>query len=1026
MPGYTTLPSDWQTELEKVTGANYTLETVIDPDGSPIILSGKYDIVSMSPIMNIRDLNIEWSNRPTASEFSLVFNDPDNYFSPRNSSSPFYNGIGELDRDHFSGATEIKILNKTGLQFSSGTKLKIDDGTNSEYVYTDGFTASSGSTYYHSISITTGLTYGYKAGTYIFVEPVARKEIEVKIKMTNCDSSVTLFRGRILKSPETSSGKATIFAVDLKKYNIDELLLGADSGTDKIKRINTSGTLDDSVYWNDGSAGTLNREDIMVLTNSKLGTWIATFTAATTFNLACSDQNIVGLEGNTNLEVVSVIGNETYPLYISTSPYSITTEGYYAFVCTGYEDRGIVILDYSNPANPQYVSSMAGYGFPNYLKWVTCCAITGSYLYAYAPGDAALSVFDISDISSPTHVYSLTGITSGNALDVVSPYIYIVGDYIYLLSYVDGLKIIDISSRELPVVVGSFSGYGAPNYMQYPRGMATDGDYVYIVSNDSLAFLVIDVRTKSSPTLAGSIIGWGAIPVAFLRGCTIKDDSSVAYIVGLAGYFITVDISDKTSPSVITYLASADPPYLGGNARLIYRDERCYFNASQDDAIQIINVSDSSNPTHADAITGIGAPNYLDNPVFITLMGDYLLTITANDKKIVCIRVSSSDTNIIGSENIRIPNDAWGGAPVSGDVATFATAINFDDVNISTALVSIYEDYSQVDSRLIDRSSFFGNRNVGTLYESATASDTEIKVKISVPMLIKTSETLILTEGSTTEEITVSSGVDSNTKYPPYITLTVSALSNSYSPNATVVWKSRAAYDSDFSFDKEYHYFDICDMSISMSLDRQMTRLQAIEEIVKHGNAFTFSDNWGVEKIHVFRPQYYTGLPEFTGDTNILANVSVSTMEMVNEIEILYGYDYINSGTQYSYIYPEGTNKSGEMHGFTRRKTLSLPGIFTDTKAKQIAAYIWNMWQAGFETDSFSTTIQGLVLALGDSIDFQTDYPNIDTYLEIFGIKGISLSNGFNISFVGYDAKRIWGNYFIVGVSGIGTGSTLA
>ena len=221
MPYYTALPNDWQAELEKKTGAKPIVEVLYDPDGNNISLSGKYDIVSITPISNIREMDIDWFNMPIIQDIQITFHDPDNYFNCTNPNSPFYNCVGKLDRDHSTGETSIKIYGDEGVYFVANKKLIINDGTHEEIICPDSFTEASGSTYYHELTYLAGLSHSYKKGTDIYTPSIEKKEILVRMRMTGCASKVTIFRGQILKFPECYNGKAVLTAVDFQKFAFD-------------------------------------------------------------------------------------------------------------------------------------------------------------------------------------------------------------------------------------------------------------------------------------------------------------------------------------------------------------------------------------------------------------------------------------------------------------------------------------------------------------------------------------------------------------------------------------------------------------------------------------------------------------------------------------------------------------------------------------------------------------------------------------------------------------------------------------
>ncbi len=1339
MPAYTTLPSPWQTELEKKTAAKPIIEIVYDPEDEAIPLSGKYDIVEMTPISNTRELDIEWIGRPVAFDMMLTFNDPDNFFNPTNSNSPFYNITGELYEDHASGATSIKLLDKSGVSFSAGKVLTIDDGTNSEDIYPDSFTAASGSTYYHEITYNAGLTYNYAKGTYIYPKSAELKEVLVRMRMTGCTSKVTCFLGKLLKPPECESGKSTLVVVDLKKEAFDRILTGADSdSSQKLKRIDTDGVLANSVsksiaqeidyieyssdalvqaawasssteakldsyetgggtdsalgdvggteywlgvrftldepitctavstyinskngaptgdmtfrietddadtpsgtladtnatgtiangslstaawnkctfstaftlpagsywirlnipdqannvYWNINrnatgtgtnaystdhgttwtttknsnikyyrvygyalqcfsestiksqgqysmeavaaatdsldeyltrtfstaldmsgldeitfdiyasrsgsnlkfelvdSGGTrteytpsvssantwetitwdisgvsdankdavsslvitianadsdntfyidnifnpeyraFDRTKVKVFDNCKLTEWTASFTSNTEFILKAADIG-EGVNSVTDLTIYGILSGAEHPFRFNNI-YDIAIYKHYAIITNGFQvDPYLtcIIIDIEDPQNPQFVTSFGGNGSPNYMNGAYKLAVENNYLYVLSWNDDYLNIYDISDISNPTRTGGIavtvsdTPITGG--MVAKDGYVYAV------VCDNDWLKIFDVRDPTNPTLASTFSGNGAPNYMNGPRNVKIYGDYAYVVTEADLSVNIIDVSDKTNPTISGVLLSTDlGDPLDFftLLDLDINEDATYLYTTTINGRFNVIDISNKTAPSQTSNIQDANPPYLSSAYSIQYRDNRCYLGAFGDNALSVIDVSDPTDPTHADILVDA---TYFSTGYALRLYGDYALMGSSSNYSFITVRITTSDTNLVGNENIRIPSDAWQGTRADGDTVTFATAISYEDQNIVQCLYDIYEDHAGISSQLIDRSSYLADRYVGTLFENASASATTIKVKILVPMLIKTGETLTITEGSTTEDVTVNTGVDTNSKYPPYIDLTVSALSNSYSPAATVTWKQRSSLDTDFSWDAEYHYFDLMDYNIKYSLDREMKISQGIERISRHGDCFTFTDNWGVEKIHTFRPHYNSSVPTIAKDTNLcLPTPTIQTKEMVNEIKVLYGYDYTNSKYLYELTYPESRddNKGYIRHGFVRQRILRLAGVFDEDYAKSMAAHKWFMWQNGLTVFRFNTTLQGMVLTIGDHVDLDCDNPDIDTEIEIIGIPNISYLGKFDLSFLAYDAEFIWNNWFLIEDSGIGTGKVL-
>lgn len=1038
MSWYTDLPSDWQTELGKKTGAKINIEVFYDPDGQNLQLNMKHDIVDISPVMNERDLDIEWIGRNTVYDMMLTFHDPDDYFNPTNSASPFYNCSGELYRDHVAGEYVLQLLDKSGVSFTADQVVRIADETNSQDLIVGGFTAASGSTYYHEISLNEALSYKFSKHTRVFARPNEKTEILVRLNMTGCTSKVTCFRGRLLKDPECSSGKAMLTLVDIKKYSLDEEVIGADtSSTNKLKCMNTSGTLADSVTYSSGAGVTLDRAEVEVLNNAKLRKWVATFLSATTFTLACSDFGI-GITGQTDLETKAVLSGITHPFYFDYI-WSIVTYKNYALIATGNisgtVEEEVIIIDISNPEVPEYYGRFGGRGSPNYMYGIRAMTVNDNYLYMAAVSDEMFVIYDISDINNPTIVGSLAGVCSSTDIEAK---IVIQDNYAYLTSYTDdALYIIDITDKTNPTLTGTFSGAGSPNYMNEPRrGLAVSGNYAYVFANDTGgALVIIDISSKSSPVLADVLVHGIDPPGNQLLGVgNVVVNGDYAYtITSQFDMLLTVwDISDPTNVTYVASLGGAGAPnYMSSARQAIYRGNRIYVISYTDSALTIFDVSDSTNPIHVDVLTGAGNPTYLDDAYVFVLYGDYALvgTLASGDKSLTIVRITTSDTETVGHESIRIPADAWGGSPATGETVTFVSAINFDTQNVVQVLYDLYVDYAEIDNNLLKCSSYFGNKNIGKLRFGYEAGETAIDVAISVPSLIKTGETLTITEGSTTEDITVATGVTTTTQYPPYISLTVSALVNTYTSAAIVTWKQRATLDTDFNWDAEYDYCDKQGYNISLSIDRQMSYLQAIEDVCRNSDCFTFADNWGVEKIHTFRPRYLTSTPTLAKNTNLVQpDPTLENFPLVNEITIVYGYDHINDQYLYQYVYPESlaTNKSYIKYGFVRNKTIYLPGVWTEAYAKLIAMRKYFMWENGLQGVRFNTSMQGLLFTIGDRVTIDSDDPLLNTELEIIGITGIQYAGNLAFGFIGYDAEFIWNNYFLINSSGIATGRVLA
>jgi len=160
--------------------------------------------------------------------------------------------------------------------------------------------------------------------------------------------------------------------------------------------------------------------------------------------------------------------------------YGIALSGQNAFIAAG--DKGMLVMDLSDPRNPQKLSSLS---LPSFAVDIT---IDGRLAYI-ANLSAGLAIVDIAD---PTQPKLLGGIKArGDVWDVA-----IAGKYAYLASSGYGLDVVDISNAAQPTIAGGFqtSGYGG--------AVRVAGSVVYL-GDGSNGVKFFDITTPSTPTQIG-------------------------------------------------------------------------------------------------------------------------------------------------------------------------------------------------------------------------------------------------------------------------------------------------------------------------------------------------------------------------------------------------------------------------------------------------------------------------------------------------------------------------------------------
>jgi len=994
MPVYTTLPANIQTELEKVTGSNPIVEVIFDPDGRNIVLNEKYDIISMTDITLEREISLEYSSIPVYNDIRLVFNDPDGYFDSKKTSSPFHSEVGILYQDHNAGATSILIDADNDVEFTSGETLYLEgynpastgNRTNSESVTVASFASGSS---YHTITLRAGLTYGYKADTFIRTAKLEKTEIEIKLKFTGITPYVRIFKGYLQKAPILKAGTATISIVDKTKLFMDETLISADSSSaNKLKCYDSTGTLVDSVNILNGS-GTFDRTKVHVFDTCQLGQWAVKFTDANQYQLT-SPKGITISRDIRYGRLGYIAADRIY------HGWNVHTDGNYSYV-VGYSDFTLKIIDVSNKKSPSLTGSIDltdGINFPTRVVTSGNYAFVNKSWVTANAGNSIISI-DISTKASPIVSDEITQSDIGSDFTpLYGAEIKIDGNYLYACTE-EGLFIFDITDPTAMSFVGSITG--ADNYIDDCFNVVISGNYAYATSSGSNCLTVIDITTKSSPSYLAHLTG-----LTTPTGIDISGNYLFISDVGSSSIY-TIDISTPSSPilaGTFTHTKLTLPYSIEVN------DSYAYVAISDNAApgLMIIDITTESSLAFIEYISSFDVPYYLNSVISLYHDGTYLYT--SSQAGFVIWRFNPPNIHTNDGIDIEIPGSTWGGTSATDDELNFVTGINIENVNAIQAIRNLLINYCGIEEDEIDSSSYFGDKTIGTLYSAVTAGDTAIDIEITTPQLIKASETLIITEGATTEEVTVTAGNTATTKYPPYISLDVSTLSNSYTVAAIIEWKQRGSLDTDFTFDREYQYCNTNSLNIKLTLDRDMTKNQAIELLSLHAaGSFVFKDNWGTVKVfNPYRVNDLTSAIEITDSTNLkLPEPVESSLTLINEFYIDYAYDSKNQSFVSSKKFPatDSDNQSYLMNGIKKSCTIALPGFWNSDTIDYLALLFYNKFKNGLKTVDFHVTLQGINLTFGDIIHLTCSYPILDNKLIIVGIKGISLIPDLNTELLG-------------------------
>ena len=154
--------------------------------------------------------------------------------------------------------------------------------------------------------------------------------------------------------------------------------------------------------------------------------------------------------------------------------------------------------------------------------------IKDNYAFIAAEG---LVILDISNPIEPTFIgqYKDNETSQTHGVDVQ-------GDLAFIVGYRKGLRIIDISDKRNPILLG--------NYGESGNGVVVSGEYAYIFDGYD-AFEIIDITNTSNPNRVGFISNFNCSPLDALH-----IHGNFAFIASSCGIEV-IDISNPTHPESI-------------------------------------------------------------------------------------------------------------------------------------------------------------------------------------------------------------------------------------------------------------------------------------------------------------------------------------------------------------------------------------------------------------------------------------------------------------------------------------------
>jgi len=183
---------------------------------------------------------------------------------------------------------------------------------------------------------------------------------------------------------------------------------------------------------------------------------------------------------------------------------------------------GLLILDFTDPANPVEVGSLPG-------SDLLSVAVEGDRAYC-GLGSAGVLVVDLTDPSAPAAITDFDTPGSANGTDID-------GTVLYVAMGTSGMGIYDVSDPLNPASLATGGTNGFCTYVQQRDGLA--------YACDTNGLRIFDVSFPATPALLGAYAaGSNCYEMSF------TDDQDVVYLAGLPGVF-AVSVANPASPTLL-------------------------------------------------------------------------------------------------------------------------------------------------------------------------------------------------------------------------------------------------------------------------------------------------------------------------------------------------------------------------------------------------------------------------------------------------------------------------------------------
>ncbi len=334
---------------------------------------------------------------------------------------------------------------------------------------------------------------------------------------------------------------------------------------------------------------------------------------------------------------------------------AIDVVGNFAYVAS-YIDDALQIIDITDPTAPVtrwFIQDNLR------LNWANDVKVVWDYAYVVSYLSDRFQVIDISDPDTPVFVAEIiddwvTELRGAWRLDVE-------WDYAYVAAYTDdGLSVIDISNPLIPSEVGSIQNSDPWVFLNGARDVTVVGNYAYVAAYADDSLEIVDISVPSNPTHV-----W-RLDTASVNG---RLDAANSVAVSGTDVFVvsytnstmqSIDASNPTLPAFQGEFESG-PARLWNPVGIEVDGDYAYIWAYGSSTLEIVDISDSSNPVHAWSISDNSSANELWWSWDVAKKWDYVYVSGYGDRWLETIDVSNpanpvSTSTIVDSATVELQN----------------------------------------------------------------------------------------------------------------------------------------------------------------------------------------------------------------------------------------------------------------------------------------------------------------------------------------------------------------------------------